>query len=477
MNFKWAKYLFILFLMFYLSVDIYADAAANIFLFSDMDKNNSPIKKESFTITDDIYISIDFKNYSAKTPYTFKVYNPGNRMIYKQTNTKSKNRRRFIQHRRLHVKSFLGAGKGRWTIRFYYAKKLLKQSHFLFNEPGKDYEYLIYKPKSFKRNNGLLIIVHGGGRTARSVLGHLHFFKNLSEKSGLLLVVPYFSTTRFKSYQLLFEKREDLQLKKIISKVSKKYHADKRTIYFWGHSGGGQFIHRYILFYPDGIKSAIVSGPGFWTFPDYNTRYPYGLSNPYRVIPEGLKAGLKIFTRVPIAVFTGEFDNRRDASLNKSKRADHQGRNRVERAVHWTNHVKYLSLWKKQIPKLRLFIIKNARHGNTRGKSIEKIQNYFFNNKKMKTPGITGSLKIIKKDSRNLVLKLLCYSNTPGMKVYAGTSIKNMKHIKNIRWRSHEKNFYSSDVEYKYNGRDNFIYVKIAGPRGNASDLFGDRVE
>jgi len=43
----------------------------------------------------------------------------------------------------------------------------------------------------------------------------------------------------------------------------------------WGHSAGGQFVHRFLLFKPQArLRSAIASGCGWFTAPDLRVRFP-----------------------------------------------------------------------------------------------------------------------------------------------------------------------------------------------------------
>jgi hypothetical protein len=45
----------------------------------------------------------------------------------------------------------------------------------------------------------------------------------------------------------------------------------------YGHSGGAQFVCRFILFHPEVIDTAAASSAGTFTFPRYDKDYPWGL--------------------------------------------------------------------------------------------------------------------------------------------------------------------------------------------------------
>lgn len=51
----------------------------------------------------------------------------------------------------------------------------------------------------------------------------------------------------------------------------------------YGHSAGGQFVQRFMLFHDSPyVEKAIISSPGWYTFPDLAQTYPYGTAGiPY----------------------------------------------------------------------------------------------------------------------------------------------------------------------------------------------------
>ena len=54
-----------------------------------------------------------------------------------------------------------------------------------------------------------------------------------------------------------------------------------------GHSAGGQFIHRFLLFHDSPyVDRAVVGAPGWFTFPDPSQPYPYGLKDTDRASDE-----------------------------------------------------------------------------------------------------------------------------------------------------------------------------------------------
>lgn len=118
-----------------------------------------------------------------------------------------------------------------------------------------------------------------------------------------------------------------------------KVNATKYDLF--GHSAGGQFVHRFMLFMPEAqVKTAIAANPGFYTLPDLNEPFPYGLKNsPYPMTQKDLMG----WTNRKLILMRGTADVERTESLRQTPEADAQGRNRFERAAFMFNKVKSLN--------------------------------------------------------------------------------------------------------------------------------------
>jgi pimeloyl-ACP methyl ester carboxylesterase len=51
----------------------------------------------------------------------------------------------------------------------------------------------------------------------------------------------------------------------------------REKFHLYGHSGGGQFVTRFITFYPELIDKVAASSPGTFAFPRRDKDYPWGL--------------------------------------------------------------------------------------------------------------------------------------------------------------------------------------------------------
>ncbi len=116
----------------------------------------------------------------------------------------------------------------------------------------------------------------------------------------------------------------------------------KSDIYdIFGHSAGGQFVHRFVLFMPKAkVRLALAANPGWYTLPDFEQGYPYGLKH------EGLsftREDVVHWTLKHVMILRGTEDVERTANLQQTPEADAQGKNRFERAGFMYNKIKAIN--------------------------------------------------------------------------------------------------------------------------------------
>lgn len=97
----------------------------------------------------------------------------------------------------------------------------------------------------------------------------------------------------------------------------------------FGHSAGGQILHRLALFHTDSKADRILAAnAGWYTMPTFSTGFPYGLGE------SGLTAGqLEEAFGERLVVFLGEDDDENETrgSLRRTPEADRQGTHRLAR--------------------------------------------------------------------------------------------------------------------------------------------------
>ena len=205
-------------------------------------------------------------------------------------------------------------------------------------------------PETTNANTPIVFLFHGDDRNARQYRDALI---NKSETYHFILIAPEFSEDYYPTgdqYNLgnvfvdgdnpspstlnqesvwTFSIIEPLfdYVKQAMDNTSPNYH-------IIGHSAGGQFAHRFVMFKPNArFDTVIASASGWYTVPDISVDFPYGfnkspLSNPSFTQLYGKKLHIQI----------GSADNDPNSpGLRHNAQADAQGLNRLTRAYYFFN--------------------------------------------------------------------------------------------------------------------------------------------
>ncbi|MFI1773323.1 hypothetical protein [Thalassobellus citreus] len=245
-----------------------------------------------------------------------------------------------------------------------------------------------HKPVKFSRSSKILIVVPGAGRNGDS---YRDSWIEASEKYNVLIISPSFPEKDYNygdyhlggvvkdldlSKGVSFKKGtnqihidEDLikfnvnlnkenwifnDFDRVFKLVKKATKSNQRKYDMFGHSAGGQILHRFVLLYPNSRANRILaSNAGTYTLPDYNTNFPFGIKN------LGInKRDLKKSFKKKLILFLGELDNDSETRgrMLRSKTADKQGTNRLNRGEKFHNLSEELSensgiksIWKLEI--------------------------------------------------------------------------------------------------------------------------------
>ena len=195
--------------------------------------------------------------------------------------------------------------------------------------------YYVYRPRTALAGAPLVIAVHGISRNARR---HAERLAPLAERYGAVLVAPLFDKRRFPDYQRLGREgrgeRADQMLERIIAEVETRTGAGGRRVYLFGFSGGGQFVHRFAMAYPDRVASYVVGAAGWYTFPDETIAFPRGTR--IRRCLHDVCFDPDQYLQVPALVLVGERDVNEGRALRHTAAVSRQqGRSRVDRGAHW----------------------------------------------------------------------------------------------------------------------------------------------
>lgn len=204
----------------------------------------------------------------------------------------------------------------------------------------------LYAPTALSARTKLLVVMHG---TLRNAHEYIEGWTEWAERTDHLVLAPMFDRAAWpgcKSYHLgnvlrgrgpgsrptgeaswAFTVVEALH-----DRITSELTLDDSRLALWGHSAGGQFVHRFLLFKPRApIRAAIAAGCGWFTVPDLATAFPYGLRHPRLGFDE---EDARRYVRAPLTLVRGTLDTARDAHLRTGPAAEKQGRNRYERAGH-----------------------------------------------------------------------------------------------------------------------------------------------
>ena len=213
---------------------------------------------------------------------------------------------------------------------------------FVFTDVGyfanKPISVYYYKAKSAGPDAKVLIAIHGMERNAKQARDNWQAY---AEKHQLIVLAPEFDEARFSARLFNMANLEDRDRShwtfQIVEhlfdfvRVSEQL-ATQRYLLF-GHSAGGQFVHRFMLLTDDPkVSAAVAANAGSYTMPVFpataaDDTFPYALDE--RMVSEAKLR--QVFAR-KLFVMLGEDDTQTDAAnLPKARQAKAQGVNRLAR--------------------------------------------------------------------------------------------------------------------------------------------------
>lgn len=194
-------------------------------------------------------------------------------------------------------------------------------------------------PERVTADMRIVFVMHGVNRDADRYRDE---WAALARQHGFIVVCPQFSATDFPGalgYNTGYFTEADgtarprsqwsfAAIEPLFDDVRRRFGTGAERYSIYGHSAGAQFVHRYVLFMPEArLDTAIAANAGWYTMPDRNIAFPYGLAE----TPVG-EAALGAALGKPLTVLLGTADtDRADADLRKTPEADAQGPHRYAR--------------------------------------------------------------------------------------------------------------------------------------------------
>lgn len=227
----------------------------------------------------------------------------------------------------------------------FYAQQLPNgEGKFTFTEyapfSGRPVDVYYYIPPAGDLKTMPVVFVFQGADRGYEYL--IEFWKKAAEERQFIFVLPHFDLQLYplEDYQeagvLTADRKhvkpQRLQTSALVDEIFnylQRHTGAKATQYMmYGHSAGGQFIHRSMLFYDSPyVEKAIVGSPGWYTFPDKAQAFPYGVAG----IPYVDRETLRRYLSKDIVIQLGKADTVRESYLRKTPEAEAQGGNRLER--------------------------------------------------------------------------------------------------------------------------------------------------
>lgn len=184
----------------------------------------------------------------------------------------------------------------------------------------------------------VVFVMHGADRNAR---GLLDYWKAAADTHRFMVFIPELKARDYplRDYQEvgLWEKDSTLKaplrrtpvlIDRMFEYIRDRLGSTASGYTLYGHSAGGQFVQRFMLFHDSPyVEKAVISSPGWYTFLDTTQNYPYGVKN----LPFVSRETLRNYLAKPIILQLGVGDTIREWYLRKTPEAEAQGANRYER--------------------------------------------------------------------------------------------------------------------------------------------------
>lgn len=249
--------------------------------------------------------------------------------------------------------------------------------------PEKVIEVYYHKPKTFSAETKVLFVIPGAGRNGWS---YRDAWVESSEEHDILILSPSYSEKyypEFWSYNLagmienvvINEERTAIMSHDVVDTANRWIYSDFDRIFnkvvsdlglnaehydMFGHSAGGQVLHRFALFNPENKANRILAGnSGWYTVPDYTEDFPYGLKQA-PIEPNNLKLSFGN----KLTVFLGEMDNQDETRghLVRNTVIDKQGTYRLSRGKYFYKKAQQLAQDKEYPFNWEIHIVPDVGH-------------------------------------------------------------------------------------------------------------------
>lgn len=209
--------------------------------------------------------------------------------------------------------------------------------------PGQTLILHAARPRDYTPRTPVLFVHHGVGRNGAA---YRDYWMPLVEASGLLAIAIEFPEESFPDYLRYHfgnmhnedgtpnprEKWTYGIVPRLFDALRDSGVTIRERYGVFGHSAGGQFVHRMLSFgFRDRVATAVCANAGTYAMPDLDVAWPFGLGQT-EVTPDSLASVLKF----PLIVMAGTNDTKTTGRyFPKGPRSMRQGETRWHRAHNY----------------------------------------------------------------------------------------------------------------------------------------------
>jgi poly(3-hydroxybutyrate) depolymerase len=242
------------------------------------------------------------------------------------------------------------------------------------------FSYCLYVPPGFATAATapeLIVAMHG---TGRSFVEYRNAMAEFGRWNNCIILAPLFpagvrgdgNRDGFK-YMAEADIRYDRVLLDLVDEIGEKYGRRFDRFALYGYSGGGHFVHRFLMLHPDRLWAASIGAPGSVTLLDPAQDWWVGTRDIQARF--GIEIDTAAMARVPVQMIVGAADletweiTHREGGRNWMPGANDAGRTRPERLMSLKRSFEAAGI------RVRFDLIPGMAHDGLRG--IETAKDFF----------------------------------------------------------------------------------------------------
>ena len=249
---------------------------------------------------------------------------------------------------------------------------------FLFadekGDPSKPLTVYTYIPRGIKPDAAAIVFVmHGAGKDAKGMRDTWIAHAN---KYEFMVVAPRFDPAQWGrggyTYASVVSREGKLHdpamwsfnaVEHLFDAIKDATGNSSATYFIYGHSEGGQFVHRLVMLLPDArYAKAVAANAGWYTMPTFNVQFPFGLGG-----APATEASLKKSLGRDFVLMLGDRDtDPNHRQLNQSPQAMAQGAYRFERGQNYFKEAGIRATELQSPFGWQLQVVPGAAHQNSR---------------------------------------------------------------------------------------------------------------